>query len=159
MDQSRIFSFNEALECRRRLALQGRPAVLTNGCFDLLHPGHIFLLEQASRLGSLWVALNSDESVAALKGPSRPFIREELRAYALAALRSVDGVFLFSSLRIAAQIEQFRPDIYVRAADRTVDDLDGEELSALRENGVEIRFLDFLPNFSTSELAKRIRRP
>lgn len=157
MDRSRIFTFSEALAQRRRLAADGVPVVLTNGCFDLLHPGHIFLLEQAARLGSLWVALNSDVSIAALKGPSRPFIREDLRAYALSSLRFVDGVFLFSSLRLDGQIDAFRPDFYVRAADRRLEEFDGGEMAALKRNGAQIRLVDFLPNFSTSELAARIR--
>jgi rfaE bifunctional protein nucleotidyltransferase chain/domain len=132
--------------------------VLTNGCFDLLHPGHMFLLEQASRLGDrLLVALNSDGSVRSLKGPSRPILSQDLRAYALASLRAVDGVFIFDGTRVTEEIFALAPNAYVRAADRRVEDLDSRELQALRAVGAEIHFVDFLPHFSTTAIVQRIQ--
>ncbi|MDR2664033.1 MAG: adenylyltransferase/cytidyltransferase family protein [Puniceicoccales bacterium] len=143
---------------RERWRREGRRVVLTNGCFDLLHPGHLFLLQQAAGFGDrLAVALNSDSSVRALKGPDRPTIPQKLRAYALRALRWVDGLFLFDGTQADEEIRTFAPDVYVRANDRTLADLDSKELRALRAVGARIELVPFLPGFSTSSLLARIR--
>jgi rfaE bifunctional protein nucleotidyltransferase chain/domain len=132
--------------------------VLTNGCFDLLHPGHLFLLERARSFGDvLVVALNTDRSVRALKGPERPILPEQLRAYALGCLRSVDRIFLFDGTRVTEEIRALAPDAYVRAADRAEGDLDSAELRALREVGAQITFVPFLPGLSTTALVEEIR--
>jgi rfaE bifunctional protein nucleotidyltransferase chain/domain len=132
--------------------------VLTNGCFDLLHSGHIFLLQQAAQFGDrLVVALNSDDSVRSLKGPERPILPQKLRAYALRSLRWVDGLFLFDGTRADGEIRAFAPDVYVRAADRAIDELDSKELRALRAVGARIEFVPFLDGFSTTGLLERIR--
>jgi rfaE bifunctional protein nucleotidyltransferase chain/domain len=150
--------FAQICSLRERWRSCGERVVLTNGCFDLMHPGHIFLLEQASRFGDrLIVALNSDESVGKLKGPERPIIHQSLRSYALRSLRFVDGVFIFDGTRVVDEIRALAPDVYVRAADRTLVDLDSKELCALRAVGASIEFVTFLEGFSTTKIVERIR--
>lgn len=158
MDLSRFHDFKEAVKQREKCRRNGERVVLTNGCFDLMHPGHVYLLQQAAAFGDrLWIALNSDRSVKSLKGPMRPILSENLRAYELSALRFVDGVFLFDGSQVQSEIRQFRPDVYVRAADRTLADLNSKELCALREVGAAIEFVGFLPDFSTTKLIERLR--
>jgi rfaE bifunctional protein nucleotidyltransferase chain/domain len=148
---------SEAADARAVLRRHNRKAVLTNGCFDLLHAGHIYFLEQARRAGdALFIALNSDSSVRALKGPSRPLQSEIERAYALSALACTDVVFLFDQPRLTNEIRALRPDVYVKAGDYSLETLDPGERAALTEVGAEIRFLPFLPGFSTTQLLKRI---
>jgi rfaE bifunctional protein nucleotidyltransferase chain/domain len=154
----RLFPFAEVCTQREAWRREGKRVVLTNGCFDLLHPGHLYLLERAKKRGDfLVVALNADRSVRALKGPERPILPEQLRAYALGSLRAVDRIFLFDGTRIPEEIRALAPDAYVRAADRTVTDLDSAELRALREIGAQIEFVPFLPSLSTTALVRRIR--
>ncbi|HWA85173.1 MAG TPA: adenylyltransferase/cytidyltransferase family protein [Opitutus sp.] len=142
---------------RRALAAAGRKVVLTNGCFDLLHPGHIHFLQHARAAGdALFVALNGDASVRALKGPSRPMLPAADRAFALAALACTDLILTFDTPRLDAEIRALRPDLYVKAGDYSLASLDPAERAALDEVGAEIRFLPFLPGFSTTELLKRI---
>src|SRR5690606_16208333 len=102
--------------CSSDLRKQGRRLVLTNGVFDLLHTGHLHYLQQARALGdALFVALNSDASVRALKGPLRPVQSEEQRAYALAATWFVDGIVIFREPRLTAEIRALAPDVYCKA--------------------------------------------
>ena len=156
----RLVPLARAVRLRRRLARAGGVFVLTNGVFDLLHPGHASYLEKARRLagprGMLFVALNSDRSVRALKGPRRPVLDERSRAYTLAQLRSVDGIVIFRGRRLAREIEALRPDIYCKAGDYTLATLDPSERSALRRAGSRIVFLPFLRGFSTTALVRRI---
>lgn len=151
-------SLAQAVEARRRLQEAGRKLVLTNGCFDLLHTGHLYYLREAKEQGdALWVAINSDESVRQLKGPSRPIQEEQERAYSLAALEFVDGVFVFRTPRLADEIRAVAPDVYVKAGDYNLDTLNAEERAALEEVGAKISFLRFLPGFSTTALIEKIR--
>jgi rfaE bifunctional protein nucleotidyltransferase chain/domain len=146
-----------AVAQRRALAAAGRTVVLTNGCFDLLHPGHLHFLQQARATGdALFVALNSDASVRALKGPARPILAAADRAFALAALACVDAIVIFDTPRLDAEIRALRPDLYVKAGDYRLDTLDATERAALAEVGAEIRLLPFLPGFSTTALLNRI---
>lgn len=154
---AKLRSLPDAIQTRGAFASLGQKVVLTNGCFDLLHAGHIYFLEQARRAGdALFVALNSDASVRALKGPARPLQSEIERAYALSALACVDLVFLFSEPRLTTEIRALRPDVYVKAGDYSLATLDPTERSALEEVGAEIRFLPFLSGYSTTELIRRI---
>ncbi len=147
---------NAAAE-RQALAATGRKIVLTNGCFDLLHAGHLYFLQEAARLGdALFVALNGDASVRTLKGPYRPIQSESERAFSLNALACVHTVLIFDEPRLVREIEALRPDLYVKAGDYTLASLDPSERAALDHAGTEIRFLPFLPNFSTTALLKRI---
>lgn len=136
----------------------GRRLVLTNGCFDLLHLGHVRYLQQAAQLGDLLaVAVNGDESVRALKGPGRPLNSAEDRAEVLAALQCIDFVTIFPSLRATEVIEAVRPTIYVKGGDYTVESLDREEVSALKKVGAEIKTLPLVPGKSTTGLIERMR--
>jgi len=106
---------------------------------------------------SLFVALNSDRSVKALKGPLRPILDERCRAYNLAQLRAVDGVVIFRRPRLTREIRALKPDIYVKAGDYTLATLDSEERTALESVGAKIMFLPFLRGFSTTALIARIK--
>jgi rfaE bifunctional protein nucleotidyltransferase chain/domain len=106
---------------------------------------------------ALIVALNADASVRALKGPRRPIQTEDERAFALGALACVDGVTIFREPRLTAEIRALRPDIYCKAGDYTLEKLDPAERAALEEVGAEIRFLPFLPGFSTTALIAKIK--
>ena len=158
-DNPKLFTLQEAVQIRNRPEYLSRKIVLTNGCFDLLHPGHIYFLREASKLGSqLWIALNADQSVKALKGPSRPMLSEKFRAYSLAALDCVAGIFIFQSERLHAEIEAFKPDLYAKAGDYSMETLDSGERSALDLAGTKINFLPFLDGFSTTQLIANIHK-
>ncbi len=158
LDNPKLFTLPEAIARREQWRAGGRTLVLTNGVFDLLHTGHLYYLQQARRRGdALWIALNSDRSVRALKGPNRPVQDEQQRAYALAALECVDGIVLFSDKRLTGEIRALSPDVYCKAGDYTLEKLDAGERAALDEAGARIEFLPFLPGFSTTSLIARIR--
>lgn len=155
---SRILLLPELFVYREKADLEGKRVVLTNGCFDLLHRGHLSYLRQSAELGDLLVvAVNSDASVRALKGDGRPLNKEQDRAYALANLRSVDAVFIFAGPRLAEEIRGLKPDLYTKAGDYTLDSLDPSEKAALLECGAEIRFLPFVQGHSTTSLIERSR--
>jgi rfaE bifunctional protein nucleotidyltransferase chain/domain len=138
---------------------QGRKLVLTNGCFDLLHAGHIRYLQAARALGdALAVAINGDDSVRALKGEGRPLNTESDRAEIVAALECVDYVVLFPEVRVTRLIETVHPSIYVKGGDYTPASLHPEERAALEKIGAEIRILPFEPGHSTSGLIERVKR-
>jgi rfaE bifunctional protein nucleotidyltransferase chain/domain len=158
---AKLMTLRQAAAARRRLRRAHGKFVLTNGVFDLLHPGHTAYLEQARRLaggrGRLFVALNSDQSVKRLKGPERPILNERFRAYNLAQLKSVDGIVIFNRPRLTRTIKVLQPDIYVKAGDYTLETLDPGERAALTQVGARITFLPFLPGFSTTALIAKIR--
>lgn len=142
---------------RERLRSAGRTVVMTNGCFDLLHVGHVYFLQQARQLGdSLVVALNSDVSVRTLKGTKRPIQSETDRAFLLAALDCVDGIVIFSKPDLVDEITALRPDIYTKAGDYDLTRLHSGERAALEAAGASIRFLPFLAGFSTTSMIKKI---
>ena len=137
----------------------GKRLVLTNGCFDLLHAGHIYALEQAARQGDvLWVGVNSDSSVRRLKGPTRPVYNQSDRLYMLNALQCVAGVFLFDGDNLAPEIELIQPDIYVKSGDYTLDKLNPDERQALLAAKAEIVFTPFLKGWSTTHTIDQISR-
>ena len=137
---------------------RGEKLVLTNGCFDLLHLGHVHYLEAARSLGdTLVVAINGDNSVRALKGEGRPLNRECDRAAVVAALECVDHVVIFPEVRVTRLLERVRPAIYVKGGDYTSDTLDPEERAALEKIGAQIRILPFEPGYSTSGLIERLK--
>ena len=134
-----------------------RRLVLTNGCFDLLHTGHVRYLQQARGLGdALLVAVNSDRSVQELKGPTRPLNSEQDRAEVLAALRCVDHVTIFDELRVTEVIQKLQPAIYAKGGDYTIDTLDAGESQALRACGAEVKILPLVPDRSTTRLIDQI---
>lgn len=137
---------------------QGKKLVLTNGCFDLLHTGHVRYLQAARALGdALIVAINSDRSVRGLKGPTRPLNIEEDRAEVVAALRCVDHVTLFDDLRVSDIIKKLVPAIYTKGGDYTIDSLDAGERQALEECSTEIIILPLVPGRSTTRLVEKIK--
>lgn len=146
-----------AIHHRESLRAAGKRVVLTNGCFDLLHAGHIHCLQQASQIGdALFVAINSDASVRSLKGPHRPVQSELERAFALGALACTETVFVFDQPRLTREIAAIRPDVYVKAGDYTLETLDAGERAELQRCQVDVRFLDFLGGLSSTSVIRRI---
>lgn len=144
---------------RERLGREKKKLVLTNGCFDLLHSGHIYFLNTSATLGDvLWVALNGDKSIRKLKGPTRPIQNETERAYNLAALNCIQGIITFNTERLDAEILSIKPDVYVKAGDYSLETINKSERQALESAGTEIIFLPYLNGYSTTELIKRINR-
>jgi rfaE bifunctional protein nucleotidyltransferase chain/domain len=129
--------------------------VATNGCFDVLHIGHVVYLEHAREFGEhLVVGVNSDEAVRALKGPSRPINSAEERALVLAALECVSYVVIFDSVRATEFLKAARPETYVKGGDYTLDTLNVEEREALEAMGTDIRFVNLVPGKSTTQFLK-----
>lgn len=141
-----------ALDSRRA---KGERIVFTNGCFDILHVGHVRYLQQARALGDLLVlGLNSDESVRGLKGASRPLVPEDERAEMLAALQCVDYVSVFSESRPDALIEVVRPNIHVKGGDYREEDL--PEAAVVRRHGGRVAILPLVEDRSTTNIVARI---
>lgn len=157
MSASKIVSAAQLASLRDSLAAAGRHLVLTNGCFDLLHVGHVRYLQGARALGdALAVGLNGDDSVRALKGPTRPLNGEMDRAEVLAGLGCVDYVVIFPEVRAARLISEVRPMIYAKGGDYTLDSLDPGERAALENCGAEIRLVPLVPGRSTTALVQRM---
>jgi rfaE bifunctional protein nucleotidyltransferase chain/domain len=136
----------------------GRKLVATNGCFDLLHLGHVSYLQQARGLGdALLVGLTSDAEVRRLKGPGRPVNCESDRAGVLAALESVDGVFVFSEPDARHFLEVVRPDIYAKGGDYTLDTINQDERRLLEKLGVRIVILPAVPGRSTTATLRKLK--
>ncbi len=134
----------------------GRRVVFTNGCFDLLHPGHLALLEAARAEGDvLVVGLNSDDSVRRLKGVRRPLLPEEERAEALAALEAVDAVVVYDDPTPLRLVEALRPDVLVKGADWGEDAIVGR--AEVEAAGGRVVRVPLRPGFSTTSLVERIR--
>ena len=135
----------------------GGKLVVTNGCFDLLHPGHVTYLENARNFGdALLVGLNGDEATRQLKGPGRPVNSESDRAAVLAALASVDGVCIFAEKTATRFLLAAQPDIYVKGGDYTLDTLSQEERGAVEQAGGKIVIVPFVPGKSTTALLEKI---
>src|ERR671920_1802217 len=131
--------------------------VFTNGCFDLLHPGHVSYLRTARSLGdALVVGLNSDASVRKLKGPTRPVVTEKDRAAVLGALESVDAVVIFAEDTPVRLMRELEPAVYVKGGDYRIEDL--PEAEVVREFGAQVRIIPFEPGYSTSALIEKIKR-
>jgi rfaE bifunctional protein nucleotidyltransferase chain/domain len=134
----------------------GGRVVFTNGCFDLLHPGHVSYLRAARSLGdALVVGLNSDASVRRLKGPSRPVVSERDRAIMIEALESVDAVVVFGEDTPIRLMRELEPAIYVKGGDYRIEDLPEAEVA--REFGAEVRIIPFETGYSTSALIEKIK--
>ena len=157
---TRVLDLDGILALRSTAASQGHSVVLTNGCFDLLHRGHISYLQESARLGDLLiVAINSDESVRQIKGAGRPLNTEQDRAFAIASLRCVDAAFIFRGPRLDAEITAIRPDHYTKAGDYTLETLDAGERDALLAVGTKIHLLSFVDGHSTTSLIQRSASP
>jgi len=145
---------------KRRLAglrRSGKRIVFTNGCFDLVHPGHIRYLRAARRLGDvLVVALNSDDSVRRLKGPGRPLVPERARCEVVAALEMVDYVTVFNDDTPYALIKNLQPDVLVKGGDWQPDEIVGADV--VRARGGLVRSLPYARGYSTTALVKRVQK-
>jgi len=140
---------------RERLRQAGKKVVFTNGCFDLLHPGHVRYLQQARALGdALVVALNSDRSVRELKGDKRPILTEQERAEVMAALASVDYVTIFDEATPREIIAALLPDVLVKGGDWGVDKIVGRE--EVEAAGGQVMSLPFVDGCSTTDVIERI---
>lgn len=138
------------------LRAHGQRIVFTNGCFDILHVGHVRYLGAARALGDcLVVGLNSDASVRRLKGPERPVNEEADRAEVLDALRAVDYVTIFDEPTAAELIEIIRPDVYVKGGDYTIATL--PEAKIVRDYGGRVEFIDLVPERSTTRVIEKLR--
>jgi D-beta-D-heptose 7-phosphate kinase / D-beta-D-heptose 1-phosphate adenosyltransferase len=148
-------AYEEAAALAARHRTEGQRIVLTGGCFDLLHVGHVRYLQVAKELGDvLIVALNSDDSVRQLKGPGRPLNDADARAEVLAALSCVDHVVVFGESTPDAIIRAVRPDVYVKGGDYTWRSL--PEATTVAELGGEVRLVAHVKDHSTSALIARI---
>jgi len=157
MTNLKIVNASALAERAGAFRVEGKRLVLTNGCFDLLHVGHVRYLQAARALGdALAVALNSDASVRALKGEGRPINPEDDRAEVLAALECVDYVAIFSEMRATRFLETVNPAIYVKGGDYILETLDREERAALEKIGADIKILPLQPGYSTSRLISRL---
>ena len=151
MSAGKIVTAADLACVRDAFAAQGRNLVFTNGCFDLLHVGHVRYLQAARELGdALAVAVNSDASVRALKGPTRPVNSEADRAEVLAALGCVDYVVIFPELTVTNLFLAVRPQIYAKGGDYTPETLVREEREVIEKAGSQIRILPLVPGHSTT---------
>ena len=158
MHEGRLVDAGTLAQVRDAMEAAGQRLVFTNGCFNLLHAGHVRYLRQARGLGeALAVGLNSDRSVRELKGEGRPVNAEEDRAEVLAALGCVDYVVIFDGKRATDVLSTVRPHLYAKGGDYTADSLDPEERAALEKAGTEIRILPLVPGRSTTSTLGRIR--
>jgi rfaE bifunctional protein nucleotidyltransferase chain/domain len=153
----KIIALDELREKSGRLRSAGKRVVATNGCFDILHVGHVRYLAAARKLGdALVVGLNGDNSVRQLKSEGRPINREQDRAEVLAALESVDYVTIFPELRATNFLQAAQPSIYAKGGDYTADTLDPEERAVLAKFGTKVEIIPFEQGYSTSQLLTRI---
>lgn len=155
MTASKVLSEEALVDRYRSLRQEMKAIVFTNGCFDLLHRGHVTYLEAARALGDvLIVAVNSDRSVRALKGPSRPFTPAGDRAHVLAALACVDYVVEINDETAERLVQKLQPDIYVKGGDYASNE--PVEAAVVRAYGGTVRILPFTTGFSTTDLVQRI---
>lgn len=144
---------------RENLRKAGKKLVVTNGCFDILHLGHVTYLQHAKEQGdALLVGVTGDSNVQKLKGPNRPVNNEHDRAAVLAALESVDGVYIFSELDARNFLQKVHPDIYVKGGDYTIDTINQDERRLLEKMGVKIVLLPVVPGKSTTALLEKISK-
>jgi len=154
----KILTPDEARQMRGRLRAEGRRLVFTNGCFDILHRGHVSYLSAAKAEGDvLIVALNTDASVRRLKGPARPVNALDDRASVVAALSSVDYVVSFDEDTPVEVVRALRPDVFVKGGDYTPDML--PEAPVVEALGGTVRILPYVEDRSTTRLIERIRTP
>lgn len=155
---SKIITLAKIREWRSKVRKNRQQLVVTNGCFDILHVGHIRYLHSARKEGDLLlVGLNGDESIRQLKGDGRPVNPESDRALLLAALECVDAVCIFPEKRATRFLNEAQPDIYVKGGDYTLETLDSDERRTIESAKGRIVFIPFITDRSTSNLINRIR--
>lgn len=153
---SKVLERPELMRTREALRRQGRSVVFTNGCFDLLHPGHVRYLAEARALGdALIVALNSDRSVRVLKGEGRPILNEQERAEVVAALQSVDYVIIFDEETPRKLIGELLPDVLVKGGDWALDEIIGRD--EVESAGGRVLSLPYVQGSSTTDIIERIK--
>ncbi len=153
--RKKIKSLKEIMAIARRAKGRGLKIVTTNGCFDLLHIGHVRNLEKARPLGDLLiVGVNSDASVRKNKGPGRPIVPAKERAEILGALVVVDYVFIFGEKTPISWLRKLKPDIHVKGRDRTPEEI--IEKKTVEENGGRVVLVPYIKGKSTTEILKRI---
>lgn len=135
---------------------EGKTVVTTNGCFDILHVGHVRYLEKTKSFSDvLIVLLNSDKSVRSIKGPSRPVNNEDDRAEILCALNVVDYVVMFDEDSPRNLLDEIKPDVYTKGADYTMETL--PEADIMRKNNTRVEFIEFVQGKSTTNVLKKVR--
>jgi D-beta-D-heptose 7-phosphate kinase/D-beta-D-heptose 1-phosphate adenosyltransferase len=154
---NKILDLPELIRELATLRSEGRAIVFTNGCFDLLHPGHIRYLTEARALGdALVVAINSDRSVGVLKGEGRPILDEQERAEIIAALAAVDYVIIFDEETPRELIANLLPDVLVKGGDWPLDQIVGRE--EVEAGGGRVLSLPYVEGSSTTDIIERIKR-
>jgi len=157
--RSKIIAWNKLPGWRAGVRAAGKKLVVTNGCFDILHLGHVAYLENARNFGAaLLVGVNSDAATRQLKGAGRPVNSENDRAAVLAALESVDGVCIFADTAATKFLAAAQPDIYVKGGDYTLETLNQDERRAVESAGGKIILVPLVPGKSTTSLLEKISR-
>ena len=153
---AKVKSLAELKEIADKAKRDGNSIVFTNGCFDLLHRGHVHLLREAKALGDiLVVAINSDRSVQEIKGPNRPILPETDRVALIAAMEMVDCVVLFDEPDPYKIIAAVRPNVLAKGGDWSADQIVGSDI--VERDGGKVVVIPYLKGFSTTEIIKRIR--
>ena len=159
MISDKVVPLEQLQQRAKALRTAGKRIVATNGCFDLLHVGHVRYLNAARALGdALIVGINGNQSVCELKGPGRPVNSENDRAEIVAALECVDLVTIFPEMRATRFLELAAPDIYVKGGDYNQETLNAEERQVLQKVGAKIDLVPFEPGYSTSDLLARLSK-
>lgn len=144
---------NKIIEEREIIKQNNKTMILTNGCFDILHKGHITYLNEAKKYADyLWILLNSDNSVKKLKGQNRPINNQSDRKYVLENIKAVDKVIIFNQLNCSFWIDLIQPDFYCKASDYNLDNINHEQLKTLKDNNVKIMFMNFIEGYSTTKI-------
>jgi len=157
--REKLISWDSLPAWRAGVRSRGKRLVVTNGCFDVLHLGHVTYLESARNLGDmLLVGINADNSIQQLKGPNRPVNNQTDRAAVLAALQSVDGVCIFAEKAATRFLSAAQPDIYVKGGDYTLETLNQDERRTVEQAGGKIVLIPFVPGKSTTALLEKISR-
>lgn len=157
--REKIIPWDALPQWRQAFRAGGKKLAVTNGCFDILHPGHVTYLETARAFGDgLLVGINGDEATRQLKGPNRPVNSQGDRAAVLAALESVSAVCIFTEKTATRFLERAQPDIYVKGGDYTLETLNQEERRAVESAGGKIKLVPFVPGKSTTAILEKISR-
>lgn len=151
-----IKSKKEILEIRTALKKEGKVVVFTNGCFDLIHSGHVDYLVKAKEMGDVLIlALNTDESIRRIKGQTRPILKQDERAFIVSNLKPVDFVIFFEEDTPAKIINDLIPDVLVKGADWAIDKIVGRDV--VESNGGEVKTIQFVNDQSTSKIIQIIK--
>jgi len=150
-----VVTREDLVKIKETLKREGKKVVFTNGCFDIVHRGHVEYLTKAKALGDvLLVGMNTDTSVRRLKGPTRPVVCQDDRAFVLAALRVVDYVCLFDEDTPQELIKAVVPDVLVKGSDWAIDSIVGKDI--VEAAGGKVQTIDFVPNRSTTNIIQKI---